>query len=268
MGNSICRFMPEKKHICNIKFIHFVYETDFQNFSQPFFYSIFRMHIITRGSAVLKIHDKKYKLNVGTVFFAFPAGLYEIEATEDFEYYYISFMGTNAEKFLEDFGITIFSPVFPGFDFLIDFWESSIKRITKFNSNILTECVFLYTISYLNEIKSTAHIPKHNNSFETIVDYIDKHYRDNDISLKKIADKFSYTEKYLSHLFKKNMDVSFKGYINTLRIQYAYTLIENGEDSLLDISKACGYSDPLYFSKVFKKIRGISPVKYIKSVKP
>jgi len=266
MSNSICRFMPEKKYNSNINFIHFVYETDFKKFTQPFFYSIYRMHIVTKGSAVLKIHDKKYKLEIGTIFFAFPAGLYNIDATEDFEYYYISFLGSNANQLLEDFGITIFSPVFQGYDFLIDFWNNSIKRINKTNITVLTESVFLYTLSYLTEKDNKVSL-KHTTSFEMIVDYIDNHYRDYDMSLKKVADCFSYTEKYLSHLFKKNMDISFKAYINSLRIQYAYTLIENGEKSLYDIASACGYSDSFYFSKVFKKIRGITPTEYIKNYK-
>ncbi len=266
MSTGICRFMPEKNFNADLKFIHFVYETNFHKFSQPFFYSIFRIHIVTKGNAVLKIHDKKYKLDVGTVFFAFPAGLYEITASEDFEYYYISFTGPEAQDFLNGFGINIFSPVYYGFEMIIDFWNNSIKRINKKNINVLTECVFLYTLSFIDNSKDKT--PKYDNLFEQIVDYIDNHYRDSDISLKKIADIFSYTEKYLSYLFKKNMNISFKSYINNLRIQYAYhKLVENNVTSIAEIALSCGYSDSHYFSKVFKKVGGISPTEYIKKHK-
>ncbi len=266
MSKSICRFMPEKKYNGDIKFIHFVYETDFKNFSQPFFYSIFRMHIVTKGSAVLKIHDRIYELNIGTVFFAFPAGLYEINASDDFEYYYISFMGSGITTLLDEFEINIFNPVYQGHEHLLDFWNSSIKRINKKNINVLTECVFFYTLSFINDEEKKEEQQKSNaNLLEMMVDYIDNHYRDCDISLKKIAAIFSYTEKYLSHLFKKNMNISFKAYINNLRIQYAYMLIENSEKSVSEIASMCGYSDSLYFSKVFKKQRGVTPTEYIKN---
>ena len=100
------------------------------------------------------------------------------------------------------------------------------------------------------------------------MDYIDKHYRDPDLSLKKLSDSFSYTEKYLSSLFKKNMQIGFISYLNSLRIQYACDLIQKGNMNMSEISVACGYSDYSYFSKVFKKITGHSPtdgLKYLKN---
>ena len=266
MSESICRFMPTKKYRGDIKTIHFVYETDFHTFNQPFFYSIFRVHLVTKGIATLKIHDRTYELKKGTVFFAFPAGLYNIEASEDFEYYYISFMG--CASLLDELGINIYRPVYDGYEHLIPFWEQSIKRINKTNITILTESVFLYTLSFIDNFETKERTENStDNIFDMIVDYIDNHYRDYDLSLKKLADIFSYTEKYLSHLFKKNMDISFKSYINKLRLQYSYELIENSNQSVADIALLCGYSDSLYFSKVFKKARGLTHTQYIKERK-
>ncbi len=265
MSNSICKFMPEKNYNDNLKFIHFVYETDFHSLKQPFFHSTFRIHLVTKGTASIKINDRQHNLNIGSVFFAFPSNLYEFSASDDFEYYYISFLGNKAPKLLEEFGVNISAPVYHGLEMLIDFWNNSIKKIDMNNINVLTEAVFLYTLSFIKNSDNNA--PKHDNTFEKFIDYVDNHYRDFDISLQKVADTFSYTEKYLSHLFKKNMNISFKTYINDLRIQYAYILIENGETSITDIARLCGYSDSHYFSKVFKKIRGISPTEYIKKHK-
>jgi len=97
-----------------------------------------------------------------------------------------------------------------------------------------------------------------------IVDYIDNHYRDKDISLNKIAGVFSYTEKYISHLFKKNMKIPFTGYINLLRMKYACELMDKNIYTITEIASLCGYRDSLYFSKVFKKNFEISPSEYIK----
>jgi hypothetical protein len=60
--------------------------------------------------------------------------------------------------------------------------------------------------------------------------------------------------------------ITLSDYIATLRIQQACTLISHGFTSVSDISNQCGYSDPQYFSKIFKKILGESPSEYIKKV--
>ena len=56
-------------------------------------------------------------------------------------------------------------------------------------------------------------------------------------------------------------------YIATIRIQYACTLMEQGLSSVSDIALLCGFSDPLYFSKVFKKRMGISPRAHINEIR-
>ena len=55
--------------------------------------------------------------------------------------------------------------------------------------------------------------------------------------------------------------------LNTVRIQHACTLIEQGFTSVSDIASCCGYADPEYFSKVFRGKMGVSPGAYIHSQK-
>ena len=65
-------------------------------------------------------------------------------------------------------------------------------------------------------------------------------------------------------LADKKMNIGFNQYLNDLRIQYAYELFATGVQSVSEIAVLCGYSDPLYFSKVFKKSAGLSPTEYMK----
>jgi two-component system response regulator YesN len=126
--------------------------------------------------------------------------------------------------------------------------------------------VLLYTLSFINGNDTESTFKDNSeNTVSSIVDYVNSHYRDTDISLKKIAYVFSYTEKYLSSLFKKQMNVGFNSYLNNLRVQYAQELIEKYEKSVSKIATLCGYSDAMYFSKVFKKYTGKTPTEYIKS---
>ena len=260
MSESICKFLPAKNEESHIKTVRFVYETECLALTQPFVHPIYVLHIVTSGSAVLRIYEKEHVLNKGDIFFAFPAVLHYLDASEDFEYIYISFMGSGAAALISKCGVTPENPVYPNFSFLCPMFESSIRRITPSNANLLTEGVLYYTLSFLDTDKSEAEERKSRDSlFEMIVNYVDHHYREHDMSLGKLADTFSYTEKYLSSLFKKNMQIGFVSYLNRLRVQYANELIEKGELSIAEIADACGYSDYSYFSKVFKKNTGKTP---------
>ena len=260
MSKSICCFMNAKSDDTTIKAVRFVYETECHTLKQPFVHPIYVLHIVTKGSAVLRMGEREYTLKRGSVFFAFPAYLYYLEHSEDFEYIYISFMGGGATSFLSKCNISPENPVFDDYGFLCSMFESSIRRITPTNSNLLTESVLYYAFSYFCKSDDGEDTEKNAGTiFESIVNYVDHHFRESDMSLGRLANVFSYSEKYLSSLFKKNMKVGFITYLNSLRVQYASELISKGELSISEIAKACGYSDYSYFSRVFKKNTGKSP---------
>ena len=271
MSKSICRFMSAKTDDSTIQAVRFVYETECLSLTQPFLHPIYVFHIVIKGNAIFRIGDDRYSLKRGDAFFAFPAFPYYLDADEEFEYIYISFMGNGATSLLSKCNITPQNPYFADFGFLCTLFENAIRRITHFNANLLTEAVLYYALSFFDNGDTGSEADEQNNSnsiFQSIVDYVDYHYRESDISLSRLANVFSYTEKYLSSLFKKKMQIGFISYLNNLRIQYACQLIQNGNMNMSEISIACGYSDYSYFSKVFKKITGHSPtdgLKYLKN---
>lgn len=265
MSDSICRFLPAKNEDTAIKTVRFVYETECLTLSQPFVQPIYALHIVTEGRATLRIYEKEYTLERGDIFFAFPAVLYTLNASEDFKYIYISFMGSGAAQILSRCSINHENPVFKGYTFLCPIFESAIRRITNTNANMLTESVLGYTLSFFDKSEmAEGNLKSQDSTFEAIVNYVDRHYRESDMSLGRLADTFSYTEKYLSSLFKKNMRIGFVSYLNNLRIQYANELMEKGEDSISEIATACGYSDYSYFARVFKKRTGKTPTETIR----
>ena len=264
---SDCRFIPLKEYDGNIKTVYFVYETELQKLSQPFIRPMFYLHLACSGTATLETAGKQHKLKKGDLFFGFPGCPYTITKDNGFDYCYISFMGASATTIITNLGITYENPVYFGFEHLIPLWLSSIKRITRSNASILTEGVLMYTLSFINNTDdsdlNTDNIPL----FKSIVNYIDKHFTEPDMSLKMLSSVFSYTEKYISHLFARNMNIKFTSYLKNLRIAQSYNLIARGETSISKIAKECGFTDPLYFSKVFKTRNGISPTEYIEKFK-
>ena len=56
-------------------------------------------------------------------------------------------------------------------------------------------------------------------------------------------------------------------YITFIRIINAEKLLLEGDDSITSVAQKCGFNDPNYFSTVFKKIKGITPLKFAKNAK-
>lgn len=89
----------------------------------------------------------------------------------------------------------------------------------------------------------------------------------NDIRMADIAAFCQCSESYISHIFKKSMNQNINQYINQVRIDKAKELIAETWCSFNEISGRCGFSDPNYFSSVFKRHTGLSPSKYKKNIK-
>jgi len=265
MSESICRFIPAKDYVDDLKTVHFVYETEHHTFKQPFVRPIYYLFLITDGEATLKMAGREHRVGVGDLLFGYPCCPYSIESDEPIRYMYISFFGSCVPKMLERLGIRIEEPVFRGFDKVSEFWFSAISRFNATNADFLSEAVLLYTLSFMGgEEERTDQNQNGNTMFEMVRQYVDNHYRDPSLTLGSVAAIFSYTETYFSSLFKKNMGLGFNQYVNRLRIAYSLRLIEDGCDSVREIAAACGFSDALYFSKVFKKKVGVTPTEKIK----
>lgn len=260
-NDSICEFIPDKNYRGNLKIVNFVYEADFKNLPQPFFKPFNIIYLVTKGEGVLKSDGGQFAISEGCVFFTFSGCFFEIEADEDLEYMYISFVGDSMSKVFETLGINHKTPVFYDFDYVRDFWLESIRRITPNNAGMISESVLLYTLSFINDGEKEQCYDE--SLPDSVVAYVNTHYTDTDISLKQLAGIFLYSQKYVSFLFKKLTNVGFNDYLNSLRLQHALSLINNNATSVTQISEMCGYSDPLYFSKVFKKKMGVSPTVYI-----
>lgn len=259
--NSICNYIPAKS-AGDLKTVHFVLETEFKKMHQPFIYPIYYMHLVTKGGGKLKVFGSCFDVSQGSLFFAFPGVPYEIEGSDDFTYIYISYMGLRAAELMSQVKVLPSAPVIQGFDSQIPFWKSAIQRITPKNANMLTEGVLLYTLSYLSEEGDA--VSKNNNLIDNVIYYIDNNYADTELSLKKIADIFAYTDKYLSHIFKEGTGMNFSEYLTRIRIQHAIDLIDKGSRDIGKISLECGYQDSVYFAKVFKRYLKKTPNQYIK----
>ena len=265
-GNNICRFIPYQNTGERIHILHFVLETKQQNFENFKCISMYRMHLVMQGEGHLHTPTGTHTLSAGDIFFCMPAVPYVIESVKDFQYAYISYLGSRTNAIMDKLKISGNNCIFHGFSNLCDFWLGGLHANPSV-SDLRSESVLLYTFSVLGDaLFENGESQKQESSVVLqIRKYIEDHISDTELSLAKISQELMYHQKYLSSVFKASMRVGISEYITTLRIQQACTLMNQGFTSSKDIAFLCGYNDPLYFSKVFKSRTGVSPREYQKN---
>lgn len=97
------------------------------------------------------------------------------------------------------------------------------------------------------------------------IEYIRFHL-EQELSLETISAAIHSSTYELSRKFKKETGQTLTDYISTLRIQEALYLMENRNLSITDIAYMTGFNDVNYFTKVFKKMKGITPSTYRKQL--
>lgn len=91
--------------------------------------------------------------------------------------------------------------------------------------------------------------------------YIHKRF-ESDISLEEVAEHVHLNPYYFSKIFKQQFGESFTDMVTKLRVEKAKKLILAREMSLKEICFEVGYKDPNYFSRVFKKVTGVTPTEF------
>ena len=91
--------------------------------------------------------------------------------------------------------------------------------------------------------------------------YIEDHF-DKDISLDDVSRVVNISPYYFSKVFKEESGLNFIEYLTNIRIEHAKKLLENSSLSIKEICVSCGYTDPNYFSRSFKKNVGVTPTEY------
>lgn len=266
MTENICRFVPFNRQEQSIHTINFVLETKPQMYSELRSESVYKMYYVCNGQGALHTCGKISPLKEGDIFFTFPGSAFAIESKDEFAYMYIGFVGLRGNLIMESLKIGTNNFIFHNANKVREIWENGISLNTEL-SDLASEAVLLYTFSFLGSINFPNKVRNKQSGIDFIKKYIDDHFTEHDFSLESISRELSYNKKYISYIFKKRFGVGAIEYLNTIRIQNACTMMEQGFTSVSDIADKCGYSDSQYFSKIFKAKMGLSPTNYINELK-
>lgn len=122
-------------------------------------------------------------------------------------------------------------------------------RLNEIKKNL--NSILQQTLNNKTKPDRTSH-----NIVDRVEKYIKKNYKE-ELSLDKIAGEFHISSSYLSRMFKSKKGLSLTTYIQTVRIEKAKGLIETSDLRTYEIADEVGITDPVYFSKIFKKFTGM-----------
>ena len=111
----------------------------------------------------------------------------------------------------------------------------------------------------VSEMQSSDH--KHH-IVTNVKKYIQEHIEEK-LTLNKVAKEFNISSNYLSILFSKHSDIGFSDYINQKKVEAAKKMMADGNYKIYEISDKLGFESAFYFSRVFKKVTGMSPRDYM-----
>lgn len=258
-NKNICKFSTQI--ISSTLYIsQFIFETDKETMKKSVDLNENRMYLISKGNGKMGIDLKELDFQAGDLIFAFKGEKITVSDANKCEFMYIDFDGTRATELLRRFAIIDNNRKFSGFDGLIPFWKESLMRASKENIDLSAESILLYSFS-----RFSALTPKGSSLINKIIELTEENFKDNSFSINTVAEELGYNTKYLSHIFKEKSGVTYSEYLRDLRIKYAISLFDHGIDSVKNVAALSGFSDPLYFSTVFKKCVGVTPKEYKKS---
>lgn len=101
----------------------------------------------------------------------------------------------------------------------------------------------------------------HNHQISCIVAYIKENY-EKPIGLADAAEYIRLSENHLSTLFKEVTGINFLQYLNGYRLNMAIDMMKEGGVNISEIAPKCGFQNPGYFAKIFKRYFGMTPTQF------
>lgn len=232
--------------------------------------SHYLIHYIIDGEGSYTVNNTTYNLKKNQGFLICPDALTYYEADKDhpWSYMWIGFNGVKAQTYLNYANLNEENLTFEYSkdDSLKDYISEMLSLKERGYSNELKlEGLLYFFMAKLAEARKDDFSQKSYKSaelyLEKSIEFIENNYS-YDIRVSDLANYIGINRSYLTHIFKKNINMSPQKYLINYKMDKACALLKNTHLPIKAIAKSVGYSDSLTFSKVFKKVIGNTPTKY------
>lgn len=223
---------------------------------------IYSIHYILSGKGYVVFRGETYELSAGDVFMVFPEEeiLYYPEEADPWSYRWVDFKGADAKALVSRTGFSKKCPVVRGMretEPLFSVYEEGIYGETA--KERYAAKVYLLLTYFMKE---TADTGEKRTYFEEAAEIIRNSYWKQELNVSRLAESLSVERSYLYRLFMEHAGVSPQEYLTEIRMERACELLTAGQLSVQAVACSVGYKDALYFSRMFRKRKGITPSNY------
>ncbi|MFL0253192.1 AraC family transcriptional regulator [Clostridium neuense] len=230
--------------------------------------------LVTGGGAHVTIGNKKYKVKKGELLYLRPETFHCIkpDLEDPLKFISVHFSFTNVEFDNNKWRIEAEKDDLPLQDVQALDNYYSVKSLMKgmlevwfekfpeyeFVSKIMLQQI-LFKIFRNIEAKS----PNYSNSLKVkeVIKFMTENI-EKKITLSELSQLVNLSPTYLAKIFKKTTGYSIIEFFNKMKIDKAKELIIEGDKKVKEVAKTLGYKDEFYFSRIFKKIEGVSPKEF------
>lgn len=231
------------------------------------------IHLVVAGKGRYKTESGEFSLQAGDLFLVKPSQLvtYTADADTPWEYYWVGFNGACANALVQQTPFTEAAPVFRCQDPALV--QEALHAIYQargpepHHEAAMVGSLYLFMAELMKEARA---LKPHSNSNSAqyvlnAIKYIQFNYS-HDISIDDIARSVGVSRSHLYRVFINNMGKSPIDYLTSYRISEACNLLRSSSLSIAEIAVSVGFFDQFYFSRVFKKAKGVPPSKYLASL--
>lgn len=225
------------------------------------------LHYVLSGRGYFEVSGKKYSLKKGDSFIIFPGHIvnYYPDANDPWQYTWVNFTGSEVPLLLS---MTAFyeTPVCSDNTNLSELFshfsrDFNYEHIHQRNDGLLRILLAHYIKVHPRQKKTFV-----TDKLSLAKSYVEANSHNHRFNVAELARGIGVERSYLYRLFVDGEGVSPSEYITNIRLKKSQQLMQTGVQQIKYVSYSAGFSDPLYFSKLFKKKYGISPKQYAKSI--
>lgn len=234
----------------------------------------FQLLYIASGKAHFHIEGKEEIVTAGHMVLYRPKEpqKYEYYAEDQAEVYWVHFTGSDVTNILRSYGLTKDKKIFycgSGLDYK-NIFRAMIQELQMCKEDYpeMLEMYLRQILIKLHRYFNTVAKVENNQIIEDIDNamlYFADHYNE-EICIEDYAKEHHMSISWFIRSFKQYTGSTPMQYILAKRIYNAEALLQNESYNITEISNIIGYDNPLYFSRIFKKVKGISPTEYRKHI--
>lgn len=243
----------------------------------------YELMLVNKGQGFHVLNGKRTRYSSNVVFFLVPEDVHDFIIEEETHFSVIKFLpsvlkdGINKnntdywDNFLTSLGSRV--PLLPEFKIettvierikaiiqvMVAEWRQNKERVTELHSNLL-RALLLILEKCINDPAGSEIRNYGDTKINRIQNYIHSHIsRPEKLSLEELSKLFGMSQSTMRLFFRKEMGVSLRDYINSLKLEHIKERMLNSSNSLSEIAENFGFTDSSHFYRFFIKHTGFSP---------